>query len=99
MDPHHDEIYLTDAQREARAEVALQEALDRDAWVWLMDSPHGRRIARQMLQVSGMLDSGFSGDLFAAGYREGQRSTGAWLLQSVKRHAPDTYTTLFEDEQ
>ena len=93
-----DDVFISDEEREQRAAAELEEALDRDAWRWLMGSVHGRRIARRLVTVSGMLDSGFSGEVFAAGYREGQRSVGAWALREVKNHAPDQFTTLFEDD-
>lgn len=93
-----DDVFISDEEREQRAAAELEEARDRDAWQWLMGSAHGRRIARGLIAVSGMLDSGYSSEAFAAGYREGQRSIGAWALHAVRNHAPDQFTTLFEDQ-
>lgn len=93
-----EEAFASDEDREAQKRALIEEAKDREAFQTLMSTPAGRRVARQVMAVSGLLDTGFSGDVFAAGYREGQRSVGAWLTRSVKQHAPEQFTTLFEDE-
>lgn len=93
-----EEAFASDEDREAQKRALIEEAKDREAFQTLMSTPPGRRVARQMLKVSGLLDSGYSGDVFAAGYREGQRSVGSWLMHNVKQHAPEQFTTLFEDE-
>lgn len=72
--------------------------LERDAWNWLMASPHGRRIARTLIGLTGTFSGGFSADALTSSYREGQRDVGMYVLDAVRLHAPDQFPNLFKDE-
>lgn len=93
-----DSVFASPEAKQAQAAAQLQEARDRDAWVWMMGSPHGRRITRALIASSGLMNGGRSTTPELAAYREGRRSIGAEVLAAVKAHAPLQYTTLFEDE-
>lgn len=93
-----DHLFDDPALLEAKAAADLRAARDRDAWQWMMGSTHGRRIARALVATSGLMVGGCSADAAAAGYREGRRSIGLEVLAAVKAHAPEHFTTLFEEE-
>jgi hypothetical protein len=80
------ELHLHEAPDEAQAEA---DALTEDADLkWLMSDPRGRRIARRLLDRSGIWQPSFTGDALSSAFREGVRNAGLGLLAKLSQAAP-----------
>lgn len=81
------ELDLHDAPDEAHLET---ERLTEDADLnWLMSDPRGRRIARRLLDRSGIWRSSFTGEPMSTAFREGERNAGLTLLGKLLNAAPE----------
>lgn len=81
------------AGQEAEAEARRADALNSEATEegdlnWLMADPRGRRIARRLLERTGVFRSTFDPNERTASFREGERNIGLWLVAAVTRSAP-----------
>lgn len=98
MSTELDDIFTEPHEREARASAELARARDRDAWVAMLDSAHGRRVLRWLVRETNLLGCNISPDAISAGRAEGRRSVGVAIAAQVEMHAPKRFTTLFEDD-
>jgi hypothetical protein len=68
------ELHLHEPADPAETEEA---ALTEDADLrWLMGDPRGRRIARRLIERSGIFRLSFTGDAESTAFREGERNAG-----------------------
>ena len=83
-------------RRAKRAELAAAtEAAD---WAWFLRDPRGVRIARRLLELSGVFRSSFTGNSETF-FREGERNVGLRLLATVTQHAPEQLVHLMTEQQ
>lgn len=92
MDYHFDQH-----EKDARDAQRLRQQRDADAVRWLMDSVHGRRIARGIVQSAGLTRDGFTGDAALDAYRAGRRAIALELVDAIRQHAPDQYRHVWEN--
>lgn len=83
-----------DEQPEASAERQLAEATEEADLKWLMANPRGRRIARSLLERSGVFRSSFTGDAPSTFFREGERNVGLSLYAKLARYVPERLAEL-----
>ena len=74
---------------EASADRELAELTEEADLKWLVADPRGRRIARRLLERSGVFRSSFTGEALSTSFREGERNVGLGFLALVTRHAPE----------
>lgn len=98
MSSELDDIFTEPHELEARASAELARSRDRDAWRAMVDSAHGRRILRWLVRETGVLGASVSPDAISAGRAEGRRMVGVSVIREVNEHAPESFTTLFEDD-
>lgn len=92
-----DTLYDSDEDTAAREAAVLRLARDHDAWVWLLSSTHGRRIARSLVIQTQLIHAGPPSDALTQSYLEGRRSVGLQVFNAVRDHAPEHLTTLCKD--
>jgi hypothetical protein len=81
------ELHLHESPSEADLEA---EALTEDADLrWLMGDPRGQRIARRLLERSGVWRTSYTGEALSTAFREGERNVGHAHLGKFLRAAPE----------
>jgi hypothetical protein len=81
------ELHLHEPRDEADADNAK---LTEDADLrWLVGDPRGRRIARRLLERSGIWRPSFTGDALNTAFREGERNVGLRFTAVLLRAAPE----------
>lgn len=81
-----------------QARVRLRQERDADAWKWIMADVRGRRAVRMLMRASAVHTRGGSDPQLLA-LREGERRSGILIIELVREHAPEHFTTLFEDDK
>jgi hypothetical protein len=70
-------------------EVELQKAQSEADFKWLMADPRGRRIARRLLEQSGIWRLSYTGDAISTAFHEGERNGGLRLMAGLLQAAPE----------
>jgi hypothetical protein len=85
-------------QREAdrRHEAAVDRRVTTEDWLWLLNSKRGRRILVDLLEVTGVNRTSYTGNSETF-FREGRRSVGLHILQQAQTHAPEQYLELIKE--
>lgn len=98
MDQYQDPLDL-EAEPERAREKAQREAAasarEADDWMWLMDTPRGRRIVWSLLEKTGVYRTSFSpaSDSQTA-FNEGQRNVGLVIVTAIMQHTPDLFVIM-----
>ncbi len=72
-----------------------QEAAD---FGFLMSDKRGRRFIWRMLELTGVYRSSFTGNSETF-FREGARNVGLKLISDIHEFAPDSYTTMLDEQR
>lgn len=83
---------------DTRKEKAANDAeLRRDAWRWLAKNPRGLIIIADILKASGWLRQSYiQGDAAGTAFREGQRSVGQQVFDTVGIMIPNSLPKILE---
>jgi hypothetical protein len=90
----------TEAERK-RIETAQADAERTlgDDFRWLMTSPRGRRLARWILETTGVHRSSFHNSGSVTAFNEGQRNVGLVVLSKLMEHAHPGYLQMLDEHQ
>jgi hypothetical protein len=89
-------------QERQREDIESARKLERDQekadFAWIMSDRRGRRFMWHMLEVTGVYRTSFTGNSTTF-FNEGQRNVGLKLISDIHEFAPDSYTTMLEEQR
>ena len=81
--------------RDERARIVAQRAGQDVKKV--MQTEHGRRFVRRLLEVAGVFRSSFNNSGSITAFNEGQRNLGLLILADLMTHCPDDFVNMMKD--
>ena len=95
----YDPYLPKDLQRKEKEDARrLAREQEEEDLRWLMSTKQGRRVAHQILSMTGMFRSSYTGNSETF-FREGMRNVGLILTNSLHTLTPSEYLLMLEEAQ